>query len=362
MKKHVLMGLGVGLFALVMGGMVAAGQTGPGTAVIRPKVVVVVFFEVGADTGDGPGELQFWVERDHLERKIEVPGMTRAVRANAAGTEIAVTIGPGNIKPGVNLMALAADSRFDLRTSYWLINGIAGISPADGTIGSAVWTDFIVNGDLAKEIDPRETPAGWPDGYFTLDGRSQQDKKGGGQGMEDDVRGWSGDAARSNVRGNVIRMNLGLMRWAYGLTKGMTLPEDAAMKALRLRYAGMAGTKAGPMVQVCANIATETYWHGAKADAWAHRWVLVETDGVAKMGTTAMNDSGAMLALEAMSKEGKADWNRAVLLRTASNFDQPPPGMTAAEGFASKEMGAGYRPSLEAAYAVGHKVAAEWLK
>ena len=136
----------------------------PTAEVLKPKVVVVVYFEIGEDTGDRPGELQYWVERDHLTRIIDVPGMTHQVRANAAGTEIAVAVGPGNIKPGINLMALGSDARFDLRESHWLINGIAGISPQDGTIGAAVWTDFIINGDLSKMIVPREIPAGWPDG------------------------------------------------------------------------------------------------------------------------------------------------------------------------------------------------------
>jgi purine nucleoside permease len=53
-------------------------------------------------------------------------------------------------------MALGADPRFDLRQSHWLITGIAGISPSDGTIGSAVFADYVIDGDLAKEIDPRE--------------------------------------------------------------------------------------------------------------------------------------------------------------------------------------------------------------
>ena len=33
--------------------------------VLRPKVVVVAYFEVGQDTGDEPGELQFWVTTTH---------------------------------------------------------------------------------------------------------------------------------------------------------------------------------------------------------------------------------------------------------------------------------------------------------
>ena len=41
-------------------------------AVIPIKVVVVSMFEYGADTGDAPGEFQFWLERNDV-RKIEAP-------------------------------------------------------------------------------------------------------------------------------------------------------------------------------------------------------------------------------------------------------------------------------------------------
>ena len=188
-----------------------------------------------------------------------------------------------------------------------------------------------------------------------------------GPGWEDDVRTWDnhfGDDAHANRRGNVIRMNLEQLHRAYGLTKDMRLPEDAEMKALRLRYPNTLAATRGPRVSTGANLATEVFWHGTKMDAWAHRWVAFETDGVAHLGTTAMNDSGAMLALQALTQQGKADWNRALLLRTASNFDQQPPGVTAAESFETERHGAytAYLPALEAAYTVGHRVVAEWLK
>jgi purine nucleoside permease len=334
--------------------------------VLRPKVVVVAYFELGSDMGDKPGEVQFWVERDHLDRSIDVPGMTRAVRANAAGTEVAVTIGPSDIKPAINLMALAADPRFDLRQSYWLIQGIAGISPFDGTIGSAVWTDFVVNGTMAKQVDTREIPKDWQDGYVTLNGAKPADDKNEG-GLESDVRKWSGTEARANVRGNVIRLNLDLMRWAFALTKDTELPENDAMKALRARYTNRHLSEVAieiPHVLVGANMDTETFWHGAKMDAWAHRWVTYETDGVAHFVTTANNDSGTLLALQALTQQGKADWNRAVLLRTASNFDMPPTGVTPADNLAIETHGGytGFIPALDAAYKVGHRVVAEWMK
>jgi purine nucleoside permease len=151
-----------------------------------------------------------------------------------------------------------------------------------------------------------------------------------------------------------------LLKWAYSLTKDMKLSEDSAMRELRLRY----GISGGPKVQTGANLATEIFWHGAKLDAWAHRWIAFETDEVAHLGTTAMNDSGALLALQALTAQGKADWNRVLLLRTASNFDMPPAGETAAESLAAEKHGeyTAYLPSLETAYAVGHRIVAEWLK
>lgn len=332
------------------------------TAALRPKVVIITYFEIGADTGDRPGELQFWVERDRLDRVIQVAGMSRAVRANADGTEIAVAIGPGNINPAVNLMALGADPRFDLRESHWLLNGIAGISPKDGTIGSAVWTDFVINGDLAKVIDPREKPKEWPDGFMSLDGETPLDPKGGAN-WEDDVRQWDGTGARANRRGNVIRLNTALLQWAYELTRNMKLPEDEAMRKLRLQYAGSSGTRSGPKVQTGANMATEIFWHGALMDAWAHRWVQFETDGAAHLGTTAMNDTGALLALHSLTLQGYANWDRVLLLRTASNFDMPPLGKTAAQNLAEERHGGytAYLPALEAAYAVGHPIVTAWL-
>jgi len=326
--------------------------------VLRPKVVVVTYFEVGNDTGDRPGEAQLWIERDHLDRRIDVPGMTHVVRANTDGSEVLVVVGPGQIRPTMNLMALGYDSRFDLRRSYWVINGIAGVSSEDGALGAAFWTDYVVNGDLLHFIDPREMPREWTDGYYAIDKSRPEEQPRVVEGSAEDVRMWPKDAARINARGTVVQMNPQMLNWAYGLTKEMKLPENEAMRSLGARYKGFSAAQLPPKVAIGANIATETFWHGARMDAWAHRWVSYATDGRAKMGTTSMNDSGAMVALESLTRAGRADWNRAVLLRTASNFDRQPVDMTAEQSANSEKHAAftGYEASLEAAYAVGSKV------
>jgi purine nucleoside permease len=49
---------------------------------IRVKVVVVAMFERGEDTGDDPGEYQFWVEREHLDQILAMPAGYHHVRMN----------------------------------------------------------------------------------------------------------------------------------------------------------------------------------------------------------------------------------------------------------------------------------------
>jgi purine nucleoside permease len=71
-----------------------------------------------------------------------------------------------------------------------------------------------------------------------------------------------------------------------------------------------------------------------------------------------MEDSGTLQSLTFLAAAGRVDLKRILVLRTVSNYDQPPPGMTAAQSLAEQKLGryAAYLPSLEAAYAVGHQV------
>lgn len=136
---------------------------------IRPKVVVVATFEIGADTGDKPGEFQFWVERAKLTNSIVVPGVDRPLRYNDAG--VFGFVSGTTVRSAVQVMALLADPRFDFSKSYWLVNGIAGVDPENASVGSAAWARWVVDGDIAYEIDPREAPDGWPYGIVPIGGK-----------------------------------------------------------------------------------------------------------------------------------------------------------------------------------------------
>ena len=76
------------------------------------KVVVVAMFEQGADTGDAPGELQYWVERDHLDRIYPLAAGFHSVRMNGEG-EMAVLTGQGTALAASAIMAVGLDPRFD---------------------------------------------------------------------------------------------------------------------------------------------------------------------------------------------------------------------------------------------------------
>src|SRR5271169_461374 len=69
------------------------------------KVVIVTMFEAGADTGDRPGELQYWVERNHLDKILPFPQAYHALRMNRDGV-LAVLTGVGTAKSAGSIMAL----------------------------------------------------------------------------------------------------------------------------------------------------------------------------------------------------------------------------------------------------------------
>jgi len=310
---------------------------------IAVKVVVVAMFEVGADTGDQPGELQYWVERDHLDKIYPLSAGYHAVRMNSDG-EMVVLTGQGTAHAAATIMAVGLDPRFDLSHAYWIVAGIAGGSPDRVSLGSAVWTRWVVDGDLGYEIDAREIPPDWSTGYVPL-------RK---------VRPFEAPAAP--LDGQVYALNKGLAEWAFNLTKATPLADSEHLKEIRSNFEGAAAQKP-PFVTMGDELSSSTYWHGKLFDAWAAEWVPYFTNGQGEFATTAMEDSGSLQSLQGLTTAGKVDWRRILVLRTVSNFDRQPRGMTAPESLDLQRVGkyGAYLPSLEAAYTVGHVVVNELL-
>ena len=309
---------------------------------ITVKVVVVIMFERGADTGDEPGEFQYWVEREKLDRVIPFPQGYHDLRMNRDGV-LGMVTGVGTAKSAAGIMALGMDPRFDLRKAYWLVAGIAGIDPADGSLGSAAWAEWVVDGDLAHEIDAREIPADWPTGYVPLRKSKPYELP-----------------RRLPDEGECYHLDPALVDWAYRLTKDVKLTDTDAMRKRREQFDSPVARRP-PFVLKGDTLSSTTFWHGKLMNRWANDWVKYHTGGKGNYVTTAMEDTGTLQALTFLGKASRVDPGRVLVLRTASNFDQQRPGITAAESLAETKIGrySAYIPSLEAAWRVGHVVVEE---
>ena len=313
-------------------------------APIEVKVVVVTMFEIGEDSGDTAGEFQLWRERQQLHERVPFAHHHDLYLNRETGV-LGMVTGMGTANSATAVMALGLDPRFDLSKSYWVIAGIAGVDPADASIGSAAWAEYLVDGDLAHEIDAREIPADWPTGYFARFTRKPYDPK------------------RPEPTGEMFRLNPQLTQWAYQLTRDIELPDSPELQKTRAAFKGYPNAQRPPFVLKGDNLAGMTFWHGKLLNDWAERWVSYWTDNKGNFVTSAMEDTGSFQALTYLHPTGKVDKQRVMVLRTASNYTMPPPGMSAAEHLLKENEGyAGLQASVEAAYQVGATVVDEIVK
>ena len=132
------------------------------------RAIVVAMYESAAETGDHFGEFRLWVERLPLPERIAFAYGAVPFRYNPELAVLGIVTGVGTARAAAAITALGLDPRFDLSHAYWLVAGIAGVNPEEASLGSAAWVEWVVDADLALEIDAREIPADWPTGYLPL--------------------------------------------------------------------------------------------------------------------------------------------------------------------------------------------------
>ena len=321
--------------------LLAPAYAGAQTAMpvrVPVKVVVLTMFEIGKDSGDMPGEFQHWVEGEHLLRRFPMPAAYHDALMNDDGV-LGMVTGIGTARAAATVMALGTDPRFDLSHAYWLVAGIGGIDPQQGSLGSAVWSDWVVDGDIAHEIDPREAPRDWPTGYVPLRKSTPYEQP------------------RTDENGIAFHLNTPLVSWAYNLTRDQKLPDTAEMRERRQGFAGEAARQP-PFVLRGDNLSASTFWHGKLLNAWAREWVRYQTGGKGTYAICGMEDTGTLQSLTWLDRAGLVDVNRVLVLRTASNYDQQREGISAAESLAETKITkySAFLPSLDSAYRVGDVV------
>lgn len=304
------------------------------------RIVIVTFFD-GEDTPGGlnDGETRRWVAR--LPLPDSLPFGFGRLHLDAARGVASLTTGMGNAAAAAAVAALGSDPRFDTRHAYWLLAGIAGADPDRMALGSAAWLGQVVDGDLMHEVHHRDAPADWPTGRLPL-GRDAP----------------YAAPPQQRMAANLYALNAGLAEWAFRLTEATPLADTPEMAAYRAHFAGFAKGASAPEVQRGAVLASSNFWHGAALLEWARDWVAYWTQGRGAFVASAMEDAGVAYAVTALDRAGRADARRLMMLRTASNFVIPRPGVTVAQSLGShrREGFSGVVPALENAYRVGRPV------
>lgn len=313
------------------------------SSVKEVRVVVVSLFERGDVTGDQPGEFQLWAERLPLPEKLPLPHGNRDLYWNEELGVLGMVTGIGTAKSASSITAVALDPRFDFSNAYWLLAGISGYDPYAGSLGSACWIDWVVDGDLSHTIDIREAPEGWPTGRFPFRAKKPYQQP------------------RPASEGSVFHLNENLTDWAFNLTKDTALKDTEALQKRRALYTGFPAAQKPPQVLKGSYLAAMNYWHGAIENEWAQKWVDYWTSGQGKFVASAMEGSGMMIALEFLDQADIVDRDRVLMLRTASNFTMQWPGASAIDSKRGESIGnySAFIPALESAYAVGSPVVRE---
>lgn len=276
-----------------------SGASAPGVPV-EVKVLVVNMFQ---------GEAAPWIEALHADRQIAVPGLPDdypSVRCNADAV-CQMTTGMGHANAAASLMAVLFSRQFDFRRTWILIAGIAGIDPQRGTIGTVTWARYAVDVGLAHEIDGRELPAGWNEGFFGV-------LTGSPDAMPD-----------TGYRTEVFRLDEALLQRALALSKDVALGDSAELRAYRQHYP-QPPANAAPGVTVCDTASGDTWWTGERIGEHVRHWVRLMTRGEGVYCTTQQEDNATLESIRRAQRAGLADFARVAILRSGSDFDRPYPG------------------------------------
>ncbi len=298
-------------------------------ACVRPvKVMIISMF--------GP-EAQPW--RDHLGpwRAFRVDGLSPDyphVYCNRQEVCL-VTTGMGYANAAASIMALTFSSHFDLRKTYFLIAGIAGVDPARGTIGSAAWAKYLVDFGVQWELDAREVPAGWDSGYLGINTKSPLEKP------------------PFDYRTEVFPLNERLADTAFTLSRRELLADSDAAKQARAKF-DIAPANQPPAVIQCDIASSDTWWSGTRLGERARQWTQMLTDGAGTYCMTAQEDNATFEALKRASIAKRVDLTRVVALRTGADFDRPYNGQTSADNLLNYAAQGGFAIATENLYRAGN--------
>ncbi|TVY38522.1 Purine nucleoside permease [Lachnellula occidentalis] len=296
---------------------------------ITPKVFIITLF---------PPERDAWLNSsntasgfgDHLvEENITVPGFSPLypdAHCTKDGSICLLTTGESEINAATTITALMLSPLFDLRKTYFLISGIAGVNPKQATIGDVAFAKYAVQVALQYEIDARELPSGYSSGYIP-------------QGSHHP------DQYPSSIYGTeVFEVNEALRDMAIQLASKAKISDTNISTAYRKQYeaAGSIYTKGlrSPSVIKCDVVTSDVYFSGALLAEGFENTTKLFTNGSGTYCMTGQEDNAILGAMVRAAKAKLMDFARVIVMRAGSNFDRPPPGSVVFENLFYVTQGA----------------------
>lgn len=234
------------------------------------------------------------------------------------------------------MTALVHSPIFDLTHTYFLVAGIAGISPKMGTLGSVTFARYAVQVALQYEFDAREKPANFSTGYVP-------------QGS------YAPDQYPQELYGTeVFEVNDNLRQLAIEMSKTGKLFDNTASQQYCSNYASDPAYSAGaapPSIVACDTATSDVFWTGNLLAGAFENTTKLFTNGTATYCTTQQEDNGTLEALLRGAITGLVDFSRIIVMRTASDFDRPYYGESAATNLFL--MSPGYEISVQNIPAAG---------
>ena len=231
-----------------------------------------------------------------------------------------VTTGESEINAASSISALVHSPVFDLKETYFMIAGIAGVNPKHGTIGAVALSKYAIQVALQYEFDAREIPDNFTTGYVPLGS-------------------FAPDQYPLSIYGTeVFEVNEDLRDIAVEFAMTAKLNDSSVSQAYRSNYA-YAEAKKAPGILCCDVATSDVYYSGALLGEAFENTTTLFTNGSGVYCTTAQEDNATLEALLRAAVRKTVDFARIIIMRTASDFDRPYPGQSDVDNLMYSEQG-----------------------
>ncbi|KAG0645691.1 Purine nucleoside permease [Hyphodiscus hymeniophilus] len=312
--------------------------------VVTPKVFIISMFSPEADiwykNAETPGSIG-----NLLAKNITVPGFSPLfpqAHCLADGSVCQLTTGESEINAASTISALMLSPLFDLKKTYFLIGGIAGINPKHGTLADVAFSKYAIQVALQYEFDAREIPENFTTGYVP-------------QGA------FAPDEYPSSIYGTeVFEVNEALRDIAVEFAKTAKLNDSTDAVAYRAHYTDEgvtifeAATKA-PGIITCDVATSDVYYSGALLGEAFENTTTLFTNGSGVYCMKAQEDNATLEAMIRAAINKVVDFSRIIIMRTASDFDRPYPGESDTFHLLYSTQG-GFTPAIANIYLAGTPV------